>query len=50
VREATENVERELIVKALGRTQWNQKRAARESQITYKTLHKRMKQLGLVEK
>jgi len=48
VRQVSQNVERELIVKALARTQWNQKRAARKLQIGYKSLHRKMKQLGLI--
>jgi DNA-binding NtrC family response regulator len=47
VREASEEVERDLIVKALARAQWNQTRAARELQIGPKSLHDRMKRLGL---
>jgi DNA-binding NtrC family response regulator len=47
VREASENVERDLIVKALEHTQWNQKQAARKLQISPRTLYKKMKQLGL---
>jgi DNA-binding NtrC family response regulator len=47
VREASQNVERNLIVKTLERTHWNRKQAARELQISPKTLRDKMKQLGL---
>jgi len=46
-KEASENVERDLIVKTLERTHWNRKQAARELQISPKTLRAKMKQLGL---
>jgi two-component system, NtrC family, response regulator AtoC len=47
VREASENVERDLIVKTLERTHWNRKQAARELQISPRTLCNKMEQLGL---
>jgi DNA-binding NtrC family response regulator len=36
-------------LKALGRTRWNRKRAARELQISYKSLLYKLKQIGLEE-
>jgi two-component system response regulator AtoC len=46
---ASREAERELILKALGRTRWNRKRAARELQISYKSLLYKLKQIGLEE-
>lgn len=46
-RTASRNAERELILNALSRTQWNRKRAARELQISYKSLLYKLKQIGL---
>jgi len=37
-RAASVKAERELILQALDRTHWNRKRAARELQISYKSL------------
>ena len=39
--------ERELILQALERTHWNRKRAARELQISYKSLLYKIKQIGM---
>ncbi len=46
-RAASREAERELILKALGRTRWNRKRAAIELQISYKSLLYKLKQIGL---
>ena len=46
-RAASRQAERELILKALERTHWNRKRAARELQISYKALLYKLKQIGL---
>ena len=48
-RAASREAERELIIKALSRTQWNRKRAAQELQISYKSLLYKLKQIGVVE-
>ena len=47
VRAAAEDVERNLIVKALQDAQWNQSKVARELKIPRKTLIDKMKRLGL---
>ena len=47
VRAAAEDVERNLIVKALQDAQWNQSKVARELKIARKTLIDKMKRLGL---
>jgi two-component system, NtrC family, response regulator AtoC len=44
---ASREAERELILKALGRTRWNRKRAAQELQISYKSLLYKLKQIGM---
>ncbi len=44
-RAASKQAERELIMQALDRTRWNRKRAARELQISYKSLLYKIKQL-----
>lgn len=44
-REASRVAERELIMKALERTHWNRKQAARELQISYKALLYKIKQM-----
>lgn len=44
---ASREAERELILRALERTHWNRKRAARELQISYKSLLYKLKQIGL---
>ena len=44
-RAASKQAERELILQALDRTRWNRKRAARELQISYKSLLYKIKQL-----
>jgi len=44
-RAALREAERELILKALERTRWNRKRAARELQISYKSLLYKLKQI-----
>ena len=46
-RAASEKAERELILQALDRTHWNRKRAARELQISYKSLLYKIKQIGV---
>lgn len=48
-RAASRQAERELILKALERTRWNRKRAARELQISYKTFLYKLKQIGVEE-
>ena len=48
-REAARQAERELILRVLGRTRWNRKRAAQELQISYKALLYKLKQIGLEE-
>jgi len=45
-RAASKQAERELIMKALEHTRWNRKRAARELQISYKSLLYKIKQMG----
>jgi two-component system, NtrC family, response regulator AtoC len=45
-RAASRRAERELILKALQQTHWNRKRAARELQISYKSLLYKIKQIG----
>lgn len=46
---ALRQTERELILKALERTKWNRKRAARELQISYKSLLYKLKQIEGIE-
>jgi two-component system, NtrC family, response regulator AtoC len=46
-RTASRQAERGLILKVLGRTNWNRKRAAEELQISYKALLYKLKQIGL---
>lgn len=46
-RAASRRAEREMILKALERTRWNRKRAARELRISYKALLYKLKQIGL---
>ena len=45
-RAASRRTERELILKALEQTHWNRKRAARNLQISYKSLLYKIKQIG----
>ena len=45
-RAASRQAEREMILKALERTRWNRKRAARELRISYKALLYKLKQIG----
>ena len=45
-RAASQQAEREMIQRALERTRWNRKRAARELQISYKSLLYKIKQIG----
>jgi two-component system, NtrC family, response regulator AtoC len=45
-RAASRQAERELILKVLGHTKWNRKRAAQELQISYKALLYKLKQIG----
>ena len=46
-RAASKEAERELIIRALERTHWNRKRAARDLRISYKALLYKIKQIGL---
>jgi DNA-binding NtrC family response regulator len=46
-RAASKQAEKELIMQALERTHWNRKRAARELQISYKSLLYKIKQIGV---
>ena len=46
-RAASRRTEKELILQALERTRWNRKRAARELQISYKSLLYKIKQIGV---
>jgi two-component system, NtrC family, response regulator AtoC len=46
-REASRVAERELILKALERTHWNRKQAARELQVSYKALLYKIKQMDV---
>jgi two-component system response regulator AtoC len=46
---AARQAERELILKALDRTHWNRKRAAKELQVSYKALLYKLKQIGMAE-
>jgi two-component system response regulator AtoC len=46
-RAASKKAERELILRALERTHWNRKRAARDLQISYKSLLYKIKQIGV---
>ncbi len=46
-RAASVKAERELILQALERTHWNRKRAARELQVSYKSLLYKIKQIGV---
>ncbi len=47
---ASRETERELILEALQRTKWNRKRAARELQISYKSLLYKLKQIEGIER
>ncbi len=49
-RAARMQAERELIMQALERTRWNRKRAARELQISYKSLLYKIKQIGAINR
>jgi two-component system response regulator AtoC len=46
-KEASRLAERDLILKALERTHWNRKRAARELQVSYKALLYKIKQMDV---
>jgi two-component system, NtrC family, response regulator AtoC len=46
-RAASRQTERELILRALHKTQWNRKRAAQELQISYKSLLYKIKQIRM---
>lgn len=46
-RAASRQAEREMILKALERTHWNRKKAARELRISYKALLYKLKQIGM---
>ena len=45
-RAASQQAERDLIMKALARTRWNRRRAAQELQISYKSLLYKLKRIG----
>jgi two-component system response regulator AtoC len=45
-REASRRVEEQLILDALAKTRWNRKRAARDLQISYKSLLSKLKHIG----
>jgi two-component system response regulator AtoC len=45
-RAASQQAEKELILKVLNRTRWNRRRAAQELQISYKALLYKLKQIG----
>jgi two-component system response regulator AtoC len=45
-RAASQEAEKELILKALTRTRWNRRRAAEQLQISYKALLYKLKQIG----
>jgi two-component system response regulator AtoC len=45
-KEASRAAEKELILRALDRTRWNRRRAAKELQISYKALLYKLKQIG----
>lgn len=49
-RAASKRAERELILQALERTHWNRKRAARDLQVSYKSLLHKIKQIGVFER
>lgn len=46
---ASKKAERELILRALEQTHWNRKRAARDLQISYKSLLYKIKEIGVSE-
>jgi DNA-binding NtrC family response regulator len=48
-RMASRQAEKELILKVLGKTHWNRKRAAQQLQISYKALLYKLRQMGLDE-
>ena len=48
-RAASREMEKELILRALGRTHWNRRRAAQDLQISYKALLYKLKQMGCSE-
>lgn len=48
-RVASRQAERELILKALEKTHWNRKRAARDLHVSYKALLYKLKQMGFEE-
>ena len=48
-RAASRQAEKELILKVLGKTRWNRRRAAQELQISYKALLYKLKQIGCSE-
>jgi two-component system response regulator AtoC len=48
-RAASREAEKELILKVLGKTRWNRRRAAQELQISYKALLYKLKQIGCGE-
>ena len=43
---ASKKAEREMVLRALERTHWNRKQAARDLQISYKSLLHKIKQIG----
>jgi len=48
-RAASREAERELILKVLGKTRWNRRKAAEHLQISYKALLYKLKQIGVEE-
>jgi len=48
-RAASREAEKEIILRALTRTRWNRRRAAKELQISYKALLYKLKQIGCSE-
>ncbi len=48
-RAASRAAERDLILRVLGRTQWNRKRAAEELKISYKALLYKLKEIGVTD-
>jgi len=48
-RAASKNTERQLILQALQRTHWNRKKAARDLQISYKSLLYKIKQIAVTD-
>ncbi|MBU0634226.1 MAG: hypothetical protein KKB82_02185 [Candidatus Omnitrophica bacterium] len=49
VKEITEDVEKQIIIKALNRTNWNRTEAAQLLQVSRKSLFNKMKRFNLLE-